>query len=223
MPMGKAATGRRIDKKFAVNWKPSSGGYTLIGARMSPLVTTDAGHEACKQGIGYTPPPRWNKQNTNEQRKNRDCSRPLAAVNLDANDSSKCCVHKREESSYKKKNYSGLVMSLCRSALDLMHTLLRWFAVVIKAKRQLSRHLKCPQNGSFAYGVTVLATAWRRETKKKKKIEIKQLKNLNKKKWGKPPERPSHAAASGFVVRSRDKQQQLIHGIFFSLLSAPEK
>lgn len=76
----------------------------------------------------------------------------------------------------KKKNYSGLVMSLCRSALDLMHTLLRWFAVVIKAKRQLSRHLKCPQNGSFAYGVTVLATAWRRETKKKKKIEIKQLK-----------------------------------------------
>lgn len=56
MPMGKAATGRRIDKKFAVNWKPSSGGYTLIGARMSPLVTTDAGHEACKQGIGYTPP-----------------------------------------------------------------------------------------------------------------------------------------------------------------------
>lgn len=59
--------------------------------------------------------------------------------------------------------------------------------------------------------------------KKKKKIEIKQLKNLNKKKWGKPPERPSHAAASGFVVRSRDKQQQLIHGIFFSLLSAPEK
>ena len=169
-------------------------------------------------------PPRWNKQNTNEQRKNRDCSRPLAAVNLDANDSSKCCVHKREESSYKKKNYSGLVMSLCRSALDLMHTLLRWFAVVIKAKRQLSRHLKCPQNGSFAYGVTVLATAWRRETKKKKKNEIKQIKkNLNKKKWGKPPERPSHAAASGFVVRSRDKQQQLIYGIFFSLLSAPEK
>lgn len=63
-----------------------------------------------------------------------------------------------------------------------------------------------------------------RPKKKKKKIEIKQKKkNLNKKKWGKPPERPSHAAASGFVVRSRDKQQQLIHGIFFSLLSAPEK
>lgn len=168
--------GGELTKNLQLIGKPSSGGYTLIGARMSPLVTTDAGHEACKQGIGYTRPPRWNKQNTNEQRKNRDCSRPLAAVNLDANDSSKCCVHKREESSYKKKkkkNYSGLVMSLCRSALDLMHTLLRWFAVVIKAKRQLSRHLKCPQNGSFAYGVTVLATAWRRETKKN---EIKQLK-----------------------------------------------
>lgn len=95
--------GGELTKNLQLIGKPSSGGYTLIGARMSPLVTTDAGHEACKQGIGYTRPPRWNKQNTNEQRKNRDCSRPLAAVNLDANDSSKCCVHKREESSYKNK------------------------------------------------------------------------------------------------------------------------
>lgn len=82
-----------------------------------------------------------------------------------------------------------------------------------------SKWLFCLRRYSSGYSL-----AKRDQKKKKKKIEIKQKKkNLNKKKWGKPPERPSHAAASGFVVRSRDKQQQLIHGIFFSLLSAPEK
>ena len=48
--------GGELTKNLQLIGKPSSGGYTLIGARMSPLVTTDAGHEACKQGIGYTPP-----------------------------------------------------------------------------------------------------------------------------------------------------------------------